>query len=338
MQFKDYYKILGIDKNADLKTIKKAYRKLARKYHPDVNPGDPGAEERFKEINEAYEVLSDPQKREKYDQLGANWDKYKDVTFRPEDFATVSFGFGDLGGFSDFFKTFFGDFLGKQRTKTTWFDKDFLEPQYKGEDLEYPLELSLEEAYKGVERRLELQVEEICPECRGRGINFNKVCLNCGGRGRIVRTKKVDVKIPAGVSDGSKIRLRGQGSPSPTGGPAGDLYLKIKLREHPFFKLQGKDLYCKLPVSLTEAILGAEVPITTLDNKKVTMKIPPETQNGKKLRLAGLGFPPLGGGVKGNLIVEVQVVLPVNLTERERELFRELRNLRKENPRAYMEV
>ncbi|MEQ8169030.1 MAG: J domain-containing protein [Candidatus Eremiobacterota bacterium] len=342
MKFKDYYKILSVDKKSDIKTIKNAYRKLARKYHPDVNPNDPHAEERFKEINEAYEVLSDPEKRKKYDLLGNNWNKvytgpggFSGTGF--PGFENINFDFqdlGDLGGFSDFFKTFFGGQRGAAPGASAW-QRNTVPPK-RGRDLTYPIEITLEEAYKGVERSLQVQIQDICPHCRGEGLSGRHSCSNCQGSGRIYKQRKISVKIPPGVKDSSKVRMAGQGETGTGGGSPGDLYLEIKLAIHKFFEVKGDDLYCEIPISVTEAILGAEIQVPTINGSSVLMKIPPETQNGRNFRLSGLGMHPLKGGLPGHQYVKVKVVLPQNLSKREKEIFQELATLRQDNPRAFL--
>ena len=335
MKFKDYYKILGVGKKADSKTIKNAYRKLARKHHPDVNPNDPKAEDHFKEINEAYEVLSDAEKRKKYDLLGSNWNKtnYGSGGFSGGFPGFDNFNFQDLGdlggGFSDFFNAFFGSRRGGQ----AWQKRE--QPK-RGRDLTYQIEITLEEGYKGVERNLQVQIQDSCPFCSGQGINSRSSCSNCQGTGKIYKQRKISVKIPPGVKDASKVRMSGQGEAGTGGGSNGDLYLDIKLAPHKFFELKVDDLYCEIPISLTEAILGSEIHVPTISGSKVIMKIPPETQNGKVFRLSGLGMPPLKGGLPGHQYVKVRLVLPQNLTEKEKDLFLELAKLRDDNPRAYL--
>ncbi len=315
MQYKDYYQVLGVPKNADEKEIKKAYRKLARQYHPDKNPGNKRAEERFKEVNEAYEVLSDPVKRQKYDQFGADWDKFARAGGNPNDFwsqwaqqggqgytRTVSpeefeqmfggSGFGGGSGFSDFFEALFGG-LGRQQTGGFRGFGEQRSTARQPQRQEHELEVTLEEAFHGSTRVLTWE----------------------GGR-------SLNAKIPRGVKTGSKIRLSGQGS----GG--GDLYLVVKVQPHPIYQREGDDLKMKLPVGLYTAVLGGKVDVPTFD-KTVKLTIPPETPNGKVLRLAGLGMPYLRQpDQRGDLYVTIEVQLPTGLTARERELFQELKNLR----------
>ncbi|MGH2377671.1 MAG: DnaJ C-terminal domain-containing protein [Candidatus Limnocylindria bacterium] len=301
VEYKDYYKILGVPKGAKTEDVKKAYRRLARTYHPDLNKGA-DAERRFKEVNEAHEVLSDPEKRKRYDQLGANWDRFSRGGGAPGrgNFewvftGTPGRGFegaGDLGGFSDFFRTFFGDLGGVSQ-------EDILRGrrtngrvrQRSGEDLEGEVEIPLAEAFKGTERSVEVR--------RSDGA-----------------TRRLDVRIPAGVRDGQRIRLAGQGGPGQAGGPAGDMFLRVRVQAHPFFRREGDDLHADLPVALHEALLGAEVTVPTLKGR-VTLKIPAETQNGRTIRLAGQGMPRAGGG-SGDLFVTVKAVLPQKLTDEER--------------------
>ncbi len=322
MAGKDYYAILGVGRNATDKDVKQAYRKLARQYHPDVNPGDKSAEAKFKEINEAHEVLSDPEKRKKYDQYGDKW-QYADQ-FAQAGRQQASWGFPpggggtrvefeDLGaaGFGDIFESVLGGVGGRRGRRAQ-----------RGRDLEYPVEVSLDEAYHGATRMLETQVEEPCPSCHGEG------CPSCGGMGRVVRPSRIEVKIPAGVNDGSRVRIAGKGGQGYGGGAAGDLYLLVSLRPDSRFQRTGDDLHSEVPVTLFDAILGGEVRVPTIEGKRLALKIPPETQNGKVFRLAGQGMPRLGGSVRGDLYAKVRVVLPTRLSEREKQLFQELKTLR----------
>jgi len=325
MAGKSYYDILGVSKSATAKEIKQAYRKLARKHHPDVNPGDKTAEAKFKEINEAYEVLSDADKRKKYDQYGDKWqyaDQFAQGGWQPPPGGSTRGGgrttfhfedLGDLGGgdFGGIFDSMFGGFGGRRSRR----------PQ-RGRDLEYPVEVTLEEAYEGAARLLETQTEEPCSSCKGEG------CPSCGGVGRIIRPKRLEVKIPAGVKDGSRVRIAGKGGPGSSGGSAGDLYLLVSVKPHRLFRREGNDLHVEVKVPLLDAVLGSEVHVPTLRGKKLALKIPPETQNGKVFRLAGQGMPKLGGGDKGDLLAEVTVVLPTKLSDREKDLFQELKTIR----------
>lgn len=287
VKMKDYYAILGVPRNASEKEIKQAYRRLARLYHPDLNPGNKEAEAKFKEINEAYEVLSDPEKRRRYDQFGESF-KYADQ-FGKTTWQGKVWDFEDLktSPFGDIFDKIFAD-LGFS---------PFAHRPSKGEDIELPVEITLEEAYFGTTR----------------------IINTSSGR--------IEVKIPPGVDNGSRIRIEGKGKEGIRGGPAGDLYLLISVKPHQFFERKGDDLFIEFPLPLTVAILGGEVEVPTIKGK-VALKIPPETQNGKVFRLSGLGMPHLRDGEKGDLFVKVSVVLPTNLSSKERELFKELRRLR----------
>jgi len=315
LQYKDYYKILGVEKNASTKDIKKAYRELARRYHPDANPGNRQAEERFKEISEAYEVLSDPEKRKRYDEIGAdigaNWQNFDWSSYQKSGgrwrkagpggvrFHYESPGYGD---FSEFFRTFFGDM-----DPFTDFDLYWEGRGRTGgrTDTEALLELSLDEAYAGVEKEF------------------------------LVSGRRLKVKIPAGIRDGYRLRVPQQGDAGKGGGPAGDLYLSVRLQPHPLFTLKEKDLECEIPITVTEAVLGGEVDIPALKGT-VTLKIPPRTQTGRVFRLRGLGMPDPGGGSPGNLMVKVKVVIPEIVTRQEEELYKKLADLNRENPRAYL--
>ncbi|GAB4263891.1 MAG: DnaJ C-terminal domain-containing protein [Candidatus Promineifilaceae bacterium] len=323
MEFQDYYQILGVSRQAKKSEIKKAYRKLAQKYHPDKNPGDKAAEEQFKRINEAYEVLSDDEKRAKYDQFGAQWQQFQRAGGRPEDFnwqqwaspgggtytRTVSPEefeqmFGGAGGFSDFFETLFGGMGGGRRAggRSTQYEDLFSRQaaSSKGRDVEHDIEISLEEAFYGTTRALQWD----------------------DGR-------SIQAKIPKGVKDGGKVRLSGQGQKGVGGGKSGDLYLRVHIKPDPRFERDGDDLRVKVPVDLYTAVLGGKVNVATID-KTVKLTIPPETSNGRTFRLAGLGMPKLRQPDKrGDLLATVDIQLPKNLTEEEKQLFRQLRELRK---------
>lgn len=355
MEFKDYYKILGVDRNADEKEIKRAYRRLARKYHPDLNPGDREAEKKFKEINEAYEVLSDPEKRKRYDELGAAWNTYGQQNTEQfwQDFYRKYAGsgreyyttgeaqaeWGNFEDFSDFFKILFGDIFssgrpsGGFRVHRAYRDSSFEGRSQKKTPPSEPtheIEISLEEAYRGTTRNIKIAFDEICSACSGTGKSSSfGTCSFCNGEGVTRKSKTVNVTIPPGLDDGSKLRI-----PGVAGGR--DLYLRVKIRPHPVFRKEDSNLILDLPVTLYEALLGAEVEIPILDGKKVKLKIPPETQNGALLRLKGLGFVDPKTKERGDLLVRVQVVLPRQLSAREKELFKELASLRHENPRLNM--
>jgi molecular chaperone DnaJ len=340
MATRDYYEILGVPRTADEAELKRAYRQLAMKYHPDRNPGDKAAEERFKTINEAYAVLSDPDKRAQYDRFGR-----VDLPPGGVDFGDVSVLFEDL------FEGFFGGggrTAGRARAR-------------RGDDLRYDLELTLEEAGRGVETRLQiprlepceacrgsgteagskrvpcstckgrgqvryqqgfLTVARTCPQCRGEGQVNPHPCKECRGEGRVSRERALKVRIPPGVEDGSQLRLTGEGEGGQRGGPSGDLYVVVHVREHEFFTRHGDDLHCVLPITFVQAALGAEVDVPVLDGT-VKLTVPPGTQNGDLLRLKGKGMPGLHGRGKGDAIYQVVVEVPTKLTARQRELLEE---------------
>jgi len=319
MEFKDYYEVLGVSKDATEDEIKSAYRRLARKYHPDVNPGDSSAEERFKDVAEAYEVLGDAEKRKHYDMLGADWERYSKAGagWQPgakwkaqPGYKRATFTFGNLSDadFSDFFKQFFGGF----GVGNTMFGRDLNDLGGRNStrrkpakrDIEHELEIGLNEALTGSQRSIEISDP------------------TDGSRRRIV------VTIPSGVRDGTRLRIAGEGAGSP--GARGNLYLKMKIRPERGYELRGNDLHVDLDVPLTVAVLGGEVELTTVSGETISVKVPPETQNGQVMRLRGLGMPSAKGKSRGDLMVRANVVLPRNLTNRERELFRELEQLRKD--------
>ncbi len=328
MAGKNYYDILGIKRDASEKEIKQAYRRLARKHHPDVNPGDKSAEARFKEINEAYEVLSDEDKRKKYDRFGDKWqyaDQFEQAGRQQTqywDFApgggTYRFS-GDTGDMDSIFEELFGG----ARTRT--FHRR-TQPR-RGQDLESPVEVTLEEAYHGTNRTISLQTEEPCTACHGSGRIQNLPCSACRGAGVMPRIKRLEVKIPPGVNNGSRVRIAGKGQPSYGGGASGDLYLKISVKPHPALERHGDNLHVTIPVPLAAAVLGGEVQVPT-PKGKLALKIPPETQNGRVFRLAGQGMPHLGKSTRGDLLAKVNVVLPTKLSEKEKELFRQLSEIR----------
>ena len=311
MEYKDYYNILGVDRNAEEKEIKTAYRKLARQHHPDVNPGDKVAEERFKDINEAYEVLSDPEKRQKYDKLGSNWQQWQRMGRDPggfdwsqwfsgaqpgsgrtrveyRDLGDLGDLFGSRGGFSDFFQSVFGG-MGAPQARPR-----------RGQDYTQPVEITLEEVFQGTTRMLQKD-----------------------GR-------RLEVNIPPGVRTGSRVRVAGEGSPGMAGGPSGDLYLEVTVLPHSTLEREGDDLRCALPVNLYTAVLGGEVEVPTLSGD-VMLKIPPGTQGGRTFRLRGKGLPNLRSPKKrGDLYARLRVQVPQKLSPREKELFHELASLRRD--------
>lgn len=289
MASKDYYEILGVDRNASDAEIKKAYRKLARQYHPDINPGNAAAEARFKEINEAYETLSDSEKRAKYDRFGRDWQRYQQAP----DFGGVG-GFG-AGDFADIFETLFGGGRAGGVRGGVY--------RAAGQDIEQAVDISLEEAFSGTQRTLQFH--------------------NPGGQPRTIT-----VKIPPGVDTGSRVRVAGEGAPGIGGGQRGDLYLLINVAPHPHFERRGDDLYVRVPVDLYTMLLGGEVKVPALGGKTVTLKVPAGSQNGKVIRVGGQGMPHLRAAqTRGDMYVTLDVSLPTHLSQRERELVEQLRSL-----------
>ena len=322
MPGRDYYAILGVSRNASEKDIKQAYRRLARKYHPDVNPGDKAAEAKFKEMSEAYEVLSDPEKRKKYDRYGDQW-QYAEEFAKAGQRAKRDFGgggtyttfdFGDLGDLGDIFGGIFQGFGGRTGTARR---------PSAARNIEHPVEVTLEEAFHGTKRVLQLQTEEPCPTCGGSGRAGRAPCSNCGGAGRLLKPKRLEVKIPPGVRDGSRVRIAGQGSQG-YDGSRGDLFLIVKVLPHQTFVRKGDDLHVEVPLPLLTAMLGGEVGVPTLKGN-VALKVPPETQNGKVFRLAGQGMPHLNDSSRGDIFAKMKVVLPTQLTPQEKQLFEQLR-------------
>jgi DnaJ-class molecular chaperone len=345
MATKDYYEILGVKRGASEDEIKKAYRKLARKFHPDLNPGDKAAEEQFKLVQEAYDILSDAENRKLFDQYGENWRAVKAGAGAPPpgwspgaggvrfstggDARAGGFDFGDFdfsgvgeggaGGF-DVFEELFGRARGGRARRPT-----------RGRDVEAELELSLEEAHRGGRHTLQLQVAEVCSDCKGTGVKDNKRCPTCGGAGQLLKPKTLEVNIPAGVRDGSTIRLAGQGGAGANGTQPGDLYLRIRLRRHPLFTVRGDDLEVELPIAPWEAILGANVEAPTISGK-VDLTIPPGAQNGQRLRLRGQGLNKRKGG-RGDEYVRLKIAVPKEVSAEERRLYEELKRTSQFNPR-----
>jgi molecular chaperone DnaJ len=356
---KEYYKILGVEKSASQDDIKKAFRKLARKYHPDLNPGDKSAEQKFKEINEAYGVLGDAKKRAEYDRFGTSpfgaggtgFEGYR--AYGPEQ------GF-DFGGFGDIFGDLFG---GRVRTEERGLAK--------GPDMVIGLDLSFEEAFTGVTKPITFNREATCTTCNGSGAEssqicdnckgtgtvkaargffsmsqtcnvcggtgrkISKVCRTCGGRGRILRTETVKAKIPAGVDTGSRIKLRGMGGAGIGGGPQGDLHIEITVRPHRIFKRKGDDLFMELPVTFSEAALGAKIEVPTIDGT-AAMTLPAGTQGSQRLKLRGKGFPSPRTGSRGNQYVDIKIIVPKDLDSKARETVRQVGELYREDPRRQM--
>lgn len=323
MKGKNYYTILGVGKSSSEQDIKQAYRRLARKYHPDVNPGDMSAETKFKQINEAYEVLSNKEKRSKYDQFGDQWqyaDRFQQTEQQRSPFGEFrragSTGFtyeeADLG---NLFGDLFGSRFGGQKARPS-----------RGRDIEHKIEVNMEEAYLGTKRTVALKLEEPCTGCNNSGHIRGIPCSACRGSGVVSRIKRLEVKIPAGVKSGSKVRIAGKGEPG-IRGTYGDLYLMISVKPHKLFERYGNNLHTEVKVPLVIAMLGgeAEVPILT---GKLALKIPPETQNGRIFRLKGKGMPHVRSALRGDLLVKVNVVLPTDLSSQEKELFSKLGKLR----------
>lgn len=341
---KDYYQILEIDRDATEGDIKKAYRRLALKYHPDRNPGDKGCEEKFKEINEAYACLSDPQKR-------ANYDAYGTAEGMGPDF-----GFGDFTSdfgsiFGDIFGDFFGTFTGRKRARPT-----------KGQDLRYDLELNLSEAVFGTEKIINIPRWQTCSSCNGNGSKdgkdistcptckgsgqtklqqgffvISKTCYRCNGSGKIIinpcveckgtgkirKQRSVSIKVPPGVDTGIRLKVSGEGDAGNFGGPAGDLYVVINVLPHPFFKRKGNDLYCEIPISFTKAVFGGEIEVPTIDGKDASIRIPAKTPSGRVFHLKGKGVSRLGAHGRGDQFVTIYIDVPKKLTPRQKELLEE---------------
>ena len=353
MSKRDYYETLGVDRNASKEDIKKAYRKLARKYHPDVNKDDPQAAEKFKEVKEAYETLSNDQKKAHYDQFGH--------TDPNQGFGGQGFGGADFGGFGDIFDMFFGGGGGSRR-------RDPNAPR-QGADLQYTMTIEFEEAAFGKETEIKIPREETCDTCHGSGAKpgtkpetcshcggsgqlnveqntpFGRIvnrrvchhcqgtgkiikdkCTTCGGDGTVKKNRTIHVKIPAGVDEGQQIRLSGQGEAGVNGGPAGDLFIVFHIKPHKFFERDGDDVFCEIPLSFAQVALGDEIEVPTLYGK-VKLKIPAGTQTNTHFRLRGKGIKNVRGYGQGDQHVTVKVVTPKNLSDREKELFKELAEL-----------
>ncbi len=370
----DYYELLGVPRKASVKDIRTAFRKLARKYHPDLNPGDKAAEEKFKQIQEAYDVLSDSKKRQMYDQYGFYAENLPPGGYpggqpgASEPGVNFDFGGFDFGGgagtggggasFRDLFSQFFGGRSGVAA-----------EPEHEpGGDLEYQLEIDFWDAVRGAVKKLSITRMDTCETCHGTGavgspqtcptchgtgtiqqaagkMRFNvpctrcggtgklrTACRTCGGEGRVRRTETIDVRIPAGVANGGRVRVPGKGNAGTMGAPAGDLYLRVVVRPHPFFERRGNDLYTQVPVTVAEATLGAKIEVPTMDGRSL-VRIPPGTNSGKTLRLREKGVPSARNGARGDQYVEIQVVVPRPTDERVRTLMKDLEKVAPEDPR-----
>ncbi|MGH6762143.1 MAG: molecular chaperone DnaJ [Phyllobacterium sp.] len=350
----DYYETLGVSRDADEKVLKSAFRKLAMKYHPDKNPGDAAAEHKFKELGEAYETLKDPQKRAAYDRFGH-------AAFENGGFNGGG-GFGGgagAGGFADIFEDIFGEMMGGGRQRRSG-------GRERGADLRYNMEITLEEAYSGKTAQIRVptsifcdecsgtgakagsspvtcstcsgsgrvraaqgffSIERTCPTCHGRGEIIKDPCAKCSGQGRVVEERTLSVNIPAGIEDGTRIRLTGEGEAGLRGGPAGDLYIFLSLKPHEFFQRDGADLYCKVPISMTTAALGGQFEVATLDGTQTRVKVPEGTQNAKQFRLKGKGMPVLRQQAMGDLYIQIAIETPQNLNKRQRELLEEFETI-----------
>ena len=342
VQYKDYYASLGVPRTASEADLKKAFRKLAREFHPDVAKDKKRAEEKFKEINEAYEVLGDPAKRKQYDQLGANWKS--GAEFRPPSgwggqtrqrrgggpgAADYEFNFGGTG-FSDFFEQMFGG----RRNGAAGAASGFEEPDFaeRGANIEGDIMVTLEEAIRGSVRAVNVQHAVACEVCGGTGRQGQRPCVTCEGQGRVIKSESYQVKVPAGVMEGQRLRLAGRGEAGARGGTAGDLFLRVRLAKHPDFEVEEHNLIYEAPLAPWEAVLGGNISVPTLDGR-VNIKIPAGTQSGQKLRVRGRGLP-ARAGAKGDLIVVAQVELPPQVTDAERKLWEQLALESKFNPRG----
>jgi len=332
--FVDYYQILNINRKATNKEISAAYRKLARKWHPDLHPADEKkeAEEKFKQVNEAYEVLKDVEKRAKYDRLGSRWKEeeggaYQQANqYRPGSEESHFYTESDPGGFSEFFKQFFGGGVGGFSSGTGG-SSTHTRKVVQGEDTESEIELSLEEAYHGVSKSLRVNDRAICGSCGGVGIRDRSFCPQCGGTGSITREKILEVKIPPGVRDGSRIRLKEQGGEGLGGAPRGDLFLKVRLRPHPRFRIKDADVETKVVLGPEQAVLGAKVTVPTLDGE-VYLNVPPGSRTGTRLRLRGKGFPLQGGG-RGDQYARIVIDIPAEVSVEQKEIYRRLEEIGK---------
>ncbi len=357
----DYYELLGASKGANEKELKSAFRKMAMKHHPDRNPDDAGAESKFKEINEAYEVLKDPQKRAAYDQYGH-------AAFEQGGgFGAGGFG-GGAGGFSDIFEDIFGEMMGGGAGRRGGGARSG--GRERGSDLRYNMEVSLEDAYSGKSAEISVptavgcetcsgsgakpgsspvtcntcggvgrvrasqgffSVERTCPECQARGEVISDPCDECSGQGRVTRERTLSVDIPAGIEDGVRIRLGGEGEAGSRGGPPGDLYIFLSIRSHEFFQRDGADLFCKIPISMATAALGGQFEVACLDNTKSRVKVPEGTQTGKQFRLRGKGMPIMRSSDIGDLYIQVVTETPQKLSKRQRELLEEFEQISSED-------
>jgi molecular chaperone DnaJ len=349
MAKRDYYEVLGLSRGASEQDIKASFRRLAKDCHPDRNQGDQNAEHKFKELNEAYEALKDPQKRAAYDQFGH-------AAFDGAGRAGHGFGPDFASSMSDIFDDLFGEFMGGRRGSRQRSGRE------RGADLRYNMEITLAEAYEGKAAQIRVPtsvtcdactgsgakpgtqpsscptcsgsgkvrasqgfftIERTCPSCQGRGEIINDPCGSCSGSGRVVKDRNLSVNIPAGVEDGTRIRLAGEGEAGLRGGPAGDLYIFLSLKPHEFFQRDGADIFCRVPISMTTAALGGHIDVPTVDGGKTRVKVPEGTETGKQFRLKSKGMPVLRSKVTGDMYIQVDVETPKSLTRRQRELLEE---------------
>ena len=352
MSKRDYYEVLGVQRNAGDQDLKSAFRRLAKDFHPDRNPGDTTAEQKFKDVNEAYEVLKDPQKRAAYDQFGHAAFEQGGARGGPGG----GFGPDFAASMSDIFEDLFGDFMGQRRGGRQRQGRE------RGADLRYNLEITLPEAFAGKTSQIRIPttigcetcagsgaksgtkpkpcttcggagkvrasqgfftIERTCHACHGRGEVIDDPCPACNGAGRVTKEKTLSVNIPAGVEDGTRIRLAGEGEAGGRGGPAGDLYIFLSIKPHGFFQRDGADVFCKVPISMVTAALGGNVEVPTLDNAMTRVKVPEGSETGKQFRLKGKGMPVLRSTMTGDMYIQVEVETPKNLTRRQRELLEE---------------
>ena len=367
----DYYELLGVPRKASAKDIRAAFRKLARKYHPDLNPGDKAAEEKFKQLQEAYDVLSDTKKRQMYDQYGFYSENapppgYGGGPHGEEPGVNFDFGgfdFGGAGGGTSF-RDLFGQFFGGRGRGGARFEPE----AESGSDLEYQIEIDFWDAVRGAVKKLQITrldscqtchgtgavgTPQTCPTCGGTGtiqqsagkMRFNvpctrcggtgklrTACTTCGGEGRVRRAESIDVRIPVGVANGGRVRVPGKGNAGTMGAPAGDLYLQVIVKPHPFFERRGNDLHTKIPVTVAEATLGAKIEVPTIDGRSL-VRIPPGTNSGQTLRLKEKGVPSARSGARGDQYAEIQVVVPQPTDERVRNLMKELETVSPQDPR-----